>query len=356
MVVLLDLPPLDLAAGTYSVVVEDGATLQSSPIDVVIATPATAIPNAPTGDTLLAYCSGSASILLEATPSGLPVFYTLNMFDSWGDGWNGNAITISSDGVVVLADATILSGDNGTATFASVEGATLTAEWTPGSFQGEVSFDILDQNGNVVYSAGYGGEINYTIPAGSYPLNWYDAASGGNLEGNGSPFESVGTGVMPAAETGIYDFFVTQSNEGCESSALQVTVEITDVNVTLSTTDETCTDYTNGGFAILDTLCGTEPFEFSVDGGAFGPAPNLTAGTYSIVVKDADSLFSAPISITINTLETSIPPSPAADSAVYACSGDASIELTAVGDIASTEFIINYDGRWEWFSRNYVCY
>ena len=87
-------------------------------------------------------------------------------------------------------------------------------------------------------------------------------------------------------------------------------------------------------------MCGTEPFEFSVDGGAFGPAPNLTAGTYSIVVKDADSLFSAPISITINTLETSIPPSPAADSAVYACSGDASIELTAVGDIASTDSLL----------------
>ena len=332
--------PTDLGAGTYSVVVEDGATLQSSPIDVVISTPATAVPNAPTGDTLLAFCSGSASILLEASPSGLPVVYTLNMFDSWGDGWNGNAITISSDGVVVLTDATILSGDNATANFVSVEGATLTAEWTPGSFQGEVSFEILNQDGNSVYFAGYGGEINYTIPAGAYPLNWYDAASGGNLEGNGSPFESVGTGVMPAAETGIYDFFVTQSNEGCESSALQVTVEITDVNVTLSTTDETCTDYTNGGFAILDTLCGQEPFEFSVDGGTFGPAPSLTAGTYSIVVKDADSLFSAPISITINTLETSIPPSPAADSAVYACLGDASIELAAVGDIATTDSLL----------------
>jgi len=332
--------PTNLAAGTYSVVVEDGALLQSSPEDVVISTPSTVIPGPPTGETLLAFCSGSASVLLEATASGLPVVYTLNMFDSWGDGWNGNAITISSDGEVVLTNATILSGDFATANFVSSEGATLTAEWTPGSFQNEVSFNIQDQDGNIVYSAGFGNEINFTIPLGTYPLNWYDADVAGNLEGNGSPFEAVGTGVMPTAETGLYDFFVTQSNGGCESSALQVTVEITDVNVTLSTTDETCTDYTNGGFAILDTLCGQEPFEFSVDGGTFGPAPSLTAGTYSIVVRDADSLFSAPITIEINTLETSIPPSPIADSLIYACIDDISVELTAVGDISATDSLL----------------
>ena len=332
--------PTDLAAGSYVVIVEDGTGLLSAPTTVEIGTPPTVVPGPPSADSLLAYCSGSASILLEATASGLPVVYTLNMFDSWGDGWNGNAVTILVDGVVALADATIATGDNATANFVATEGATITAEWTPGGFTSEVSFNIADADGNVVYNGAFNDAIGFTIPAGSYPLNWYDAATAGNLEGNGSPFEAVGSGVMPAAVTGTYDFFVTQLNGGCESVATQVTVEITDVNVTLSVTDETCTDYTNGGFAILDTLCGTAPFVFQVDSGAFDVAPNLTAGTYSIVVRDADSLFSAPIEITIVTLETSIPPAPAADTAVYACVGDSSIELTAIGDIASTDSLL----------------
>ena len=332
--------PTDLAAGTYSVVVEDGATLQSSPIAVEIGTPATVIPSPPSAESPLTFCSGSASITLEALASGLPVVFTLNMFDSWGDGWNGNSITVFADGVPVLTDATITAGDFETASFAANEGATITATWVAGGFPAEVSFEIEDQDGLVVYNGGFNDPIDYLIPAGNYPLNWYDAATAGNLEGNGSPFEAVGSGVMPAAATGTYDFFVTQSNGGCESIATQVTVEITDVNVTLSVTDETCTDYTNGGFAILDTLCGTAPFVFQVDSGAFDVAPNLTAGTYSIVVRDADSLFSEPIEITINTIETSIPPSPVADSAVYACVGDSSIELTAVGDIATTDSLL----------------
>ena len=332
--------PTDLAAGSYQIIVEDGAGLQSAPLTIEVGTPPTVVPGAPLADSLLSVCSGSSSILLEATASGLPVVYTLNMYDSWGDGWNGNAITILVDGEIALADATIATGDNATANFVASEGATITAEWTAGSFTNEVSFDIADADGNVVYSGAFNDAIGYEIPPGNYPLNWYDAATGGNIEGNGSPFEAVGSGLMPAADTGTYDFFVTQSNGGCESSPTQVTVLVTDVNVTLSVTDETCTGYTNGGFAILDTLCGTPPFLFQVDSGAFDVAPNLTAGTYSIVVQDADTLFSSPIEITIATLETSIPPSPVADTAVYACVGATSIELTANADIATTDSLL----------------
>jgi hypothetical protein len=39
---------------------------------------------------------------------------------------------------VALADATIATGDNATANFVATEGATITAEWTTGSFTGEV--------------------------------------------------------------------------------------------------------------------------------------------------------------------------------------------------------------------------
>ena len=41
----------------------------------------------------------------------------------------------------------------------------------------------------------------------------------------------------------------------------------------------------------------TAPFTFSVDGGAFEPAPLLSAGTYTVVVQDDAQLQSSPISI-----------------------------------------------------------
>ena len=97
---------------------------------------------------------------------------------------------------------------------------------------------------------------------------------------------------MPSANTGSYSFFVTQTGAGCtESASVELVVDITDVNVELTAVDETCIGTSDGTFSISNVLCGTAPFSFSVDGGAFGPAPtDLTAGTYAIVVEDGASL------------------------------------------------------------------
>ena len=146
--------------------------------------------DAPTSASPLAFCGGVATIPLEAAPSPVAVTYTLNMTDSWGDGWNGNEITISADGTPVLVGATIPSGSNATATFTFLEGAFLTASWVTGSFTGEVGFDIEDENGTSVVAGGFGNTLDYTTPSDTYTLNWYDAA-GGTLLGSGSPFEAA---------------------------------------------------------------------------------------------------------------------------------------------------------------------
>jgi len=334
--------PTDLTSGTYSVVVQDDASLQSAIISVVIETINTVIPDAPSSeDSVIAACGGSSSILLSAQSSTSSASFTINMFDSFGDGWNGNQITISADGAPVLSNATVASGSSASATFDAPEGSTLTATWVAGSWQGEVSFDILDASGTIIYSAGYGGTIDYTIPVTVVnTLNWYDAP-GGTYLGSGSPFEAVGTSVMPTASTGSYTFYVTQISNGCEGAALPITVNVTDVNVTLLTQDETCTDYANGTFTIETVECGTAPFTFSVDGGAFEPAPLLTAGTYSVIVQDDAQLQSSPITITINTTETVIPFGPVVDNAdVYACVGDTSVTLEAIGEVTGVDSLL----------------
>ncbi|MDA8911034.1 fibronectin type III domain-containing protein, partial [Crocinitomicaceae bacterium] len=336
--------PTDLTAGTYVVVVQDDAALESSPITVVIETINTVIPSTPfTADSVLAACGGSTSILLdaEASPSGVPTTFTLNMVDSWGDGWNGNAITIYADGVPVLVGATIPGGSNATETFDAPEGSTLTATWNPGSYQNEVSFDLVDASGTAVVSGVYGNTLDYFIPGTVFnDLNWYDLP-GGIYLGTGSPFEAVGTSVMPVASTGSYDFWVTQINNGCESNAFPITVNVTDVNVSLLAQDETCTDYGNGTFSIETVDCGTAPFTFSVDGGAFGPAPQLTSGTYSVVVMDDASLESSPITITINTTESLIPFSAMVETPdLYACLGETSVSLEAIGQVLGLDSLL----------------
>ncbi len=336
--------PTNLTAGTYTVVVQDDALLQSSPVTVIVETINTVIPVAPsTSDSILAACGGTSSILLnaDASPSGAPASFTLNMFDSFGDGWNGNAITIYADGVPVLSGATITSGSTGAETFDAPEGSTLTATWAAGSWQTEVSFDVLDGTGTIIYNGPYGGTIDYTIPGTVFnTLNWYDA-QGGAFLGSGSPFEAVGSSVMPTASTGSYTFWVTQINGGCESTAFPITVNVTDVNVTLLTQDETCTDYANGTFTIETVDCGTAPFTFSVDGGAFEPAPLLSAGTYTVIVQDDAQLQSSPITITINTTETVIPFGPIVENPeIYACVGDTSVSLEAVGEVTGVDSLL----------------
>ena len=78
------------------------------------------------------------------------VTFTINMEDSFGDGWNGNSITIS-DGIPVLSNATVPSGTSASASFDAPEGSTLTATWVAGSWQGEV-FNIIDDSGTLIYS------------------------------------------------------------------------------------------------------------------------------------------------------------------------------------------------------------
>lgn len=82
--------------------------------------------------------------------------YTLEMNDSFGDGWNGATIDVIVDGVVVLDDVSLDTDPNNngiqgilsipvnsTADVSTVFGA-------PGGFPGEISYRILDVEGNEV--------------------------------------------------------------------------------------------------------------------------------------------------------------------------------------------------------------
>ena len=90
--------------------------------------------------------------------------YTVNMMDSYGDGWNGNSIDVLVDGVIVLDDLTLASGSAGSETFIVAEGSDVTTIWNGGgSWAYEVTYDILDTDGTVVGS----GAENVNIESGT---------------------------------------------------------------------------------------------------------------------------------------------------------------------------------------------
>jgi hypothetical protein len=151
---------------------------------------------------------------------------------------------------------------------------------------------------NVTVNLTYSGPA---VPQPSYVLNWYDAATAGNTLGTGSPLETVGTSVMPTATGGSYNFYVETVLGGCSSAAREeVTVNISTVNAVLTPVNVTCNGGNNGSFTLGAIECGTTPFTYSVNGGAFGSIPtDLTAGTYSVIIQDNVGLESAPIAVQV---------------------------------------------------------
>lgn len=76
---------------------------------------------------------------------------TINMVDSYGDGWGGNAINIFEDGILI-GTATISSGANGTYSFTMEGGKEYDMFWVKGTWSSECSFEIV-VDGEVVFSA-----------------------------------------------------------------------------------------------------------------------------------------------------------------------------------------------------------
>ena len=288
----------------------------------------------------LSYCSGGTSIPLEAQGADPSSIYTINMFDSFGDGWNAHEITLDVGGVTYGPfGITNAQGGFNSETFTVNEGDLISATWQAGSWASEISFNITDNNGTIVFNGVVDDAINYNVPSfGPYVLTWYDAP-GGTLLGTGSPLEAVGTSVMPTSSTGSYSFYVTQTGGACtESASVELVIDIADVNVDLTAVGEACTGTSDGTFSITTVDCGTAPFSFSVDGGAFGAIPtDLAAGTYSVVVQDGATptpFESNPITVVIGTTDTYIPAAPTATVDEYfICTGDTTqmIEATASG-------------------------
>jgi hypothetical protein len=106
-----------------------------------------------------------SAFMFGAFASNAQCDYTINGFDSWGDGWNGHNVDVVLDGVAVPGSPfTLPSGSTATFTFTVNPGQNLELTWNSGSYNNEASYNLLDSEGNVAYAHGTNGAygLEYT--------------------------------------------------------------------------------------------------------------------------------------------------------------------------------------------------
>jgi len=111
--------------------------------------------------------------------------YTVNLYDDYGDGWNGGLLDVLVNGVVVLDDITLASGAGPVPyTFSANAGDIISTVYTAGSWAYENWYEILDPNLAVIATDGAGGVqptgLNVPVPliaaeTGTYTVNLYDS-------------------------------------------------------------------------------------------------------------------------------------------------------------------------------------
>lgn len=137
---------------------------------------------------------------------------------------------------------------------------------------------------------------NITGNAGSNTLTWWDASSNGNQIGSGTPFQTVGTPVLPNTNTpGVYTFYAQSNSVACVSTT-RVPVTVT-VNA-LPTVDAGPTQ-TNICPGAIITLSGSGASTYTWTGGITNAvpfhAPNVTTlytvtGTNSNGCQNTDTV------------------------------------------------------------------
>ncbi len=83
---------------------------------------------------------------------GQTCFYSVELEDTFGDGWNNAVLTVTVAGV--SSDYTLTNGNYGLFSFAVNEGDNIILTYAPGIYETEVSYNLLNADGVVIFSDG----------------------------------------------------------------------------------------------------------------------------------------------------------------------------------------------------------
>jgi len=267
----------NLNAGTYTVNITDNNGCATTYSTAVNSTGAPSITGVSVTDEQCGNADGSINVNVSggtapynytwSTNQTTPCcVYTLDMQDQ-GNSWNGASIDVLVNGINV-GNFTVPGGGANVETFAVCDGESIELIWNTGAFDQEVSFDLLDATGAVVFSQG---------PS---------PTAGSVFTGSATCAPQVLTGPnLTGLSAGTYSVVITDAN-GCEDST---TVVVNNTSGTLQINNavvdnETCSDM-NG--AIDLSVSGTAPLSYSWNNGATTEdISGLSAGTYTVTISD----------------------------------------------------------------------
>ena len=218
--------------------------------------------DAPVGGSLL---QNGTSATYTSNIGVTTTFYVSEVNGVTGCESNRTPVTVT----VAAADAILASVDNATICIGS-----------------SINLNVVNTNGT---------------PNQTYSYSWTGTAGSGLTSASGASITVTPT--IP----GTYTFNVTGADGGC-SAISSVDVTVNPFTVVLTPVNVTCNGYNNGTFTQDAVTCGTAPYTYSVDGGAFtGTIPtNLTPGTHAVVVMNSSGFTSASQNITITEPSTTI--------------------------------------------------
>ena len=209
--------------------------------------------------------SNNAVVNAVSTTFNNPCDYTLELFDSFGDGWNGSILSVTVGSITT--DYTFTTGNTATFTVNAGSNLPLTFTYTAGAFQNEVSYNILDPLGNIIFSDGPNPTVGIVLETFACPtcpgatnliadnifglsadVSWDDSDSSGVYQVEyGSTGFLPGTGTILSSNdpfaslTGLdentdYDFYVIYFCDNGDTSALAgpstfTTIALNDVGI-----------------------------------------------------------------------------------------------------------------------------
>ena len=267
-----------LASGTYSIMVKDGNGCTPTAQSVTINQPGSLPSFTETHTAVL--CNGGSTGTITVTASGGTAGYTY----SKDNGANYQASNVFSG--LAQGNYQIKVQDNNGCT----TGTTTVAISQPSALS------FTSSQTNVVCNGNNDGTITLDGAGGVIPYQ-YSKNNGGAYTSGSDPFTF--TGLAPAS----YLVGITDANS-CPTTFVSLTItEPTAVTFTTSKVDVLCNGNSSGSITV-SASGGTGTLVYSKNGGTSYQASNvfsgLIAGTYSIVVKDANLCVTAPQSVTIN--------------------------------------------------------
>ncbi len=254
--------------------------------------------------------------------------FEIVLHDDFGDGWNGNSVSVFVNGTAVLANIEGVGTGPNAFQFPVSDGDEIHVQYfETGGWPYENYFFIYDALGVEIYSDGLGGVVpstTYNLVASSVVCPYVPPPP---------PILGDVIEVTPIAPVTVYTVTVTDE-QGVEATASVTVYAWPNPTVDAYYDVNVCTDNLTQIYSAPDG--GTPPYTFSwtpttniSDPTAQNPIVSPTdTTTYYVIVTDANGCVSEPDSVVINTINQAI-----ADiypQNIVICAGD-SVQLTATG-------------------------